>query len=843
LKSELKPSPSQPSADSKSARPQSGGDVRRVALLGAGYIADWHALALHSVPGVELAAVCDRLVAKADALARKFGVAHVYESLDEMLAAEKATPGGLDAVHILTPPDRHFDAARAVLEAGVHVFLEKPMCAAADDCDALVQLADRRGLRLGVGHNFLFAENYERLRQDVKSGVLGLVDDVTITWHRPMPQAIHGPFDAWMLRDPRNILIEVGSHSAAHMLDLIGEPEAFEVRPSNAAELPTGIKFYRRWEVNALRGRTAVELRFSFVPGFSEYTIHVRGSLASATVDFERNTYTLDEHRPSSPDFDNYGIVLGRAKSLKRQGRRTLAGYIKAKLKLGRRGNPYGASIARAMDAFYGPLPMDARVDGRMGARVVRLCEKMGALADFSAPTHDFAVLKRQEISRAEKRQITRAAVAAEGMQDAGLPLPQGLKPGTSLVEAGGTTERVAEEGQKQGEFPEKHASGAKAPVDSADLMPGMNPWPTAPASFSAACKVALFQDSDFARQRQLPDPFETASILVLGGTGFIGKELVRQLIHAGCTVRVFARSTSALPRDLRESGKLACVAGDIANKADLLRAMVGIEVVFHLARANVKSWAEYQELEIEATRRVGECALASGVKRLVYTGTIDSYYCGAGAGTITEETPLDPRIERRNLYARAKAASEAILMRMHRDQGLPVVIVRPGIVIGRGGSPFHWGVGMWWNDAVCQTWGDGRNKLALVLVEDVAAGLIGAMETPAIEGRAFNLVGDPMLTAQEYLDALDKEGGIRIQRHTAPIARFYLLDMMKWLVKVAVRHPERRMPSYLDWESRTGRAVFDCSAAKSALGWKPVSERDELVRRGIKEPLDEFFG
>jgi nucleoside-diphosphate-sugar epimerase len=116
-------------------------------------------------------------------------------------------------------------------------------------------------------------------------------------------------------------------------------------------------------------------------------------------------------------------------------------------------------------------------------------------------------------------------------------------------------------------------------------------------------------------------------------------------------------------------------------------------------------------------------------------------------------------------------------------------------------------------------------------------------METPAIEGRAFNLVGDPMLTAQEYLDALDKEGGIRIQRHTTPIARFYLLDMMKWLVKVAVRHPERRMPSYLDWESRTGRAVFDCSAAKSALGWKPVSERDELVRRGIKEPLDEFFG
>jgi nucleoside-diphosphate-sugar epimerase len=82
----------------------------------------------------------------------------------------------------------------------------------------------------------------------------------------------------------------------------------------------------------------------------------------------------------------------------------------------------------------------------------------------------------------------------------------------------------------------------------------------------------------------------------------------------------------------------------------------------------------------------------------------------------------------------------------------------------------------------------------------------------------------------------------MKIQRHATPIARFYLLDMMKWLVKVSVRHPERQMPSYRDWESRTGRAVFYCSAAKNTLGWKPVNDRDELVRRGIKEPLDEFY-
>jgi len=744
------PLPEQQSDGSTRLDVEGASGVRRVALLGAGYIADWHAQGLQSVDGVQLVAVCDRFQAKSEALSLKFGVPGVYRSLEEMLAAEK-----LDTVHILTPPDRHFEAARTVLEAGVNIFLEKPMCSAAADCEALVQLAQERGLRLGVGHNFLFAEIYEQLRRDVKSGVLGQIDDVTITWHRPLPQAIHGPFDTWMLRDPRNIMIEVGSHSVAHMLDLVGEPENLAVDASNAIELPTGVKFYRRWLVNAMKGSTAVELRFSFVPGFSEYTIHVRGSLASATVDFERNTYLLDEHCPSDPDFESYAMVIGRAKSLKKQARRTLWTYIKSKLKLTKRGNPYGASIAWAMDAFYvaqGPA-IDERIDGRMGARVIRLCEKLGELADLQA---------------------------SDG-----------------------------------------HASGAKAHADVLQL--------------DVRAEARTLQSAG-SSSGSVP------RILVLGGTGFIGKELLRQLIDNDYTVRALVRSTAGIPNELRLPGKLDCVVGDIGNKDDLLRAMEGVETVFHLARANVKAWPEYQQFEVEATRSVGECAIASGIKRLIYTGTIDSYYAGASAGTITEATPLDAQIEKRNLYARAKAASEEILIRMHREQGLSLVIVRPGIVIGRGGSPFHWGVGMWWNDAVCQVWGEGTNKLALVLVEDVAAGLIAAMETPAIEGRSFNLVGDPLLTAQEYLDELDRAGGMKIQRHSTPIGRFYRADMLKWLVKVAVRHLERRLPSYRDWESRTGRALFDCTAAKTVLGWKPVTDRQELVHRGIEVPLREYL-
>ena len=194
-----------------------------------------------------------------------------------------------------------------------------------------------------------------------------------------------------------------------------------------------------------------------------------------------------------------------------------------------------------------------------------------------------------------------------------------------------------------------------------------------------------------------------------------------------------------------------------MTRTADLERAIDGSRFVFHLARANVKTWEEYVRQDIEVTRQVAETCLSRGIERLIYTGTIDSYYAGNKAGTITEATPLDPHLAWRNLYARAKAASEEILQTLHRERGLPVVILRPGIVIGRGGSPFHWGVGMWSWNAVCQVWGRGRNPLPLVLAEDVARALIAALSTPGIEGESFNLVADTDLTAFDYLEALEE--------------------------------------------------------------------------------------
>ena len=156
--------------------------------------------------------------------------------------------------------------------------------------------------------------------------------------------------------------------------------------------------------------------------------------------------------------------------------------------------------------------------------------------------------------------------------------------------------------------------------------------------------------------------------------------------------------------------------------------------------------------------------------------------------------------------------------MASHRERGLPVIVFRPGIVIGRGGSPFHWGIGMWSRNAVCHIWGQGRKPLPFVLVEDFTQALVAAVDVAEIEGESFNLVAETDLTAFDYLQALEEHAGVSFQKFPTPPWKFYAVDLVKWAVKQMVRHPDKRRPSYRDWESRTQRAHYDCTKARRLL-------------------------
>jgi nucleoside-diphosphate-sugar epimerase len=322
--------------------------------------------------------------------------------------------------------------------------------------------------------------------------------------------------------------------------------------------------------------------------------------------------------------------------------------------------------------------------------------------------------------------------------------------------------------------------------------------------------------------------------VMVIGGTGFIGRNLTRRLVAAGHDVRVLSRGAFGPFADIADH--VETVAVSLRDKQALIDAMDGVDVVFNLAKSMDDTWEAALENDVGTALRVAEAAQEAGVKRLIYTGTIASYDMSDPRQTITEDTDFGDMSDR-NLYARSKAECEARLLQMHRDGGLPLVIARPGIVIGEGGPLQHWGIGRWHGAGAVRIWGGGTHTLPFVLADDVSDALIMMMDHPDAVGRSFNLIGDPMLSARGYFDAIQQSLGARIKVRSGDLTVFWAADGVKYLLKTKVlrRHGVVR-PSLKDWKSRAHFSPFDNAQPKAVLGWQPEADKQRFIERGIRD-------
>lgn len=154
----------------------------RIALLGCGRIAARHAelLGRGQVQGARLAAVCDIDPLRARRFAERYDV-EAFDSLASLLSAAH-----LDAVAVLTPSGLHAQHAVAVLEAGLHAIVEKPMALTLEDADRMVQTADRTGRRLFVVKQNRFNVPVRKAREALDAGRFGrlVLGTVRVRWCR-----------------------------------------------------------------------------------------------------------------------------------------------------------------------------------------------------------------------------------------------------------------------------------------------------------------------------------------------------------------------------------------------------------------------------------------------------------------------------------------------------------------------------------------------------------------------------------------------------------------------------------------------------------------------------------
>lgn len=327
------------------------GRATRAAIVGAGYIAEFHASAIRALPQVELVAICDANLQRAKSFAAEWAISAAFDSVQAMLGDQC-----IDVVHVLTPPDLHHSLAKAVLQAGTNVFLEKPMCTSIREADELLEMADAKKLVVGVNHNFLFSEAYRILRRAIYSGTLGPLDDIIINHFHELKPIRLGPFDSWMFRAPGNVLLEIGPHLVSALLDLVGPPETLTVTTDRKVMLPNGSQVIRRWRIHMTAGRTAQDININFGPGFGQWTITAHGLLGSGILDLDANSCIIDHGTALSPDLDRYSRSRSSARQLQQQALKTLTDYALTKVKLRKRGNPYQTSILDSIATFYAGL-------------------------------------------------------------------------------------------------------------------------------------------------------------------------------------------------------------------------------------------------------------------------------------------------------------------------------------------------------------------------------------------------------------------------------------------------------------------------------------------------------
>lgn len=181
-------------------------------VVGCGLIGKVQAEAITSIPGARLVAVCARDEKRTAEFAAKFG-ATGYTNYDQFLRHP-----GLQIVNICTPSGLHAEQGIAAAQAGKHVLVEKPIETTLEKADALIEVCDRSGVKLGVIFQSRFLPAVQKIKHAIDEGKLGrlMLGDAYVKWYRA-PEYYADSWHGTMALDGGGALI----NQAIHTVDLL----------------------------------------------------------------------------------------------------------------------------------------------------------------------------------------------------------------------------------------------------------------------------------------------------------------------------------------------------------------------------------------------------------------------------------------------------------------------------------------------------------------------------------------------------------------------------------------------------------------------------------------------
>ena len=619
----------------------------------------------------------DPCTGRAERLAERWKVSRVVEDVSDLAADE------IEAAVIAAPPSLHARIGLPLLEAGVHLLVEKPFAINARDARAMVETAARTGACLAVGHICRFMFLYRWIKAVLDAGKLGTIERVEVREgvnHHSLRQGagIKGAgwnspsyWDAAM--SGGGVLMDAGPHVLDALLWWLGPVDDVTYRDDSLG----GVEADARLDLTFACGATgAVELsRIRTLPN----TIVIVGS---------RGRIEAAGHRSESPLRN--ALLRVEPPALHRF----------------------------KLDGCYGPAiwnreVWDPNLPGKreLGDWLQAIRSRRPAFASGASAVPVVELIERCYMNR---------------------------EPLTTPWQA----------------FPMEKAKNTE-PEESAERLQ------TRVRSGMAASQSKRAGHQPLRRVHSAPDMrrLRGKTVLVTGGTGFIGGRLVERLVEEGAIVRVAVhgfRNAARLARFAPEAVQLRAFDMGAENAADAVNTLVaGCDTVFHLA-------VDYASLQanVQGLRLLGAACLKHAVRRLVFTSSVSVYWPWPD-GSLDEThqivgQPWNPNV-----------SCQQEVRRMIREDGLQATVLQPTHVYG----PF----GGYWTERQVEMFLAGPVVLRApddgicnaVYVDDVVQALVLAAVRDEAVGETFLISGPGPTTWSEFYGhygrAVGRANGIRL--------------------------------------------------------------------------------
>ena len=268
-------------------------------------------------------------------LGERFGIAECFSGVEEMLRVSRP-----DVVHITTPPPSHYSLARECLEAGRHVYLEKPFTVSAQEAESLIELAECRNLKITAGHNLQFTPEMLEMRRLMGEGFVGekpvhlesyFSYDLGDTTYA---KALLGSPNHWVRKLPGQLLHNIISHGLAKLAEFLGDDLVDVIAVADQSPQLKSLDGHIFDELRVLirdgRGTTAFFCFSTQLRGINELRLH--GPAGSIVVDHIGGSVIQNKYRPCKSYLTYFIPPLRAAREHLRNARINVINFVRQRL-------------------------------------------------------------------------------------------------------------------------------------------------------------------------------------------------------------------------------------------------------------------------------------------------------------------------------------------------------------------------------------------------------------------------------------------------------------------------------------------------------------------------------